>query len=286
MQTCRKYLIVNGDDFGSSEEVNEAVIQAHQRGILTSCSLMAGGAAFEGAVRLARENPNLAVGIHVTCVNGKSVLPHPEIPHLVDWDGNFPSDPACAGLKYFFCKRAKKELFRELGAQFQKFRETGLNFSHIDSHCHMHVNPSVFRAVMEIGEKFGIRRMRVPEDDYNAARPFLEPSCGRAGYALMFRLLARRMKLKMRERGFKFPSRVYGNFLTGAMTREYVLSVLDNVRDGISEMYFHPALSFDHPDQGKVQRFRELSILLDPDVRLKMEKLGITPATYSDLDRF
>ena len=70
------------------------------------------------------------------------------------------------------------------------------------------------------------------------------------------------------------------------MTREYVLSVLDNVRDGISEIYFHPALLFDDPDQGKVQRLRELSILLDPDVRLKIEKLGITPATYSDLDRF
>jgi len=139
---------------------------------------------------------------------------------------------------------------------------------------------------MEIGEKYGIRRMRVPEDDYNAARPFFETSCAKSGYAFMFRLLACRMKLKMRGRGFKFPSRVYGNFLTGAMTRDYVLSVLDNVRDGVSEIYFHPALSFDHHDQGKVQRLRELSILLDPDVRLKMEKLGINPATYSDLDRF
>lgn len=286
MQTCRKYLIVNGDDFGASEEVNEAVIQAHQRGVLTSCSLMAAGAAFDGAVRLARANPALAVGIHVTCVNGKSVLPHPEIPHLVDWDSNFSSDPARAGLKYFFCKRAKKELFKEVGAQFQKFHETGLKFSHIDSHCHMHVNPVVFGAVMVIGEKYGIRRMRVPEDDYNAARPFFEPSRGKAGYAFMFRLLACRMKWKMRGRRFKFPSPVYGNFLTGAMTREYVLSVLDHVRDGISEMYFHPALSFGHPDPGEVQRLREFSILLDPDVRLKMEKLGITPATYSDLDRF
>jgi hopanoid biosynthesis associated protein HpnK len=286
MQTNGKYLIVNGDDFGISEEVNEGVIQAHQRGILTSCSLMVTGDAFEGAVRLARQNPNLAVGIHITCVDGRSVFPHSEIPHLVDWSGHFPSDPACTGVKYFFCKRARKELFREVGAQFERFQETGLDFSHIDSHCHMHVNPVAFSAALEMGEKYGVRRMRVPEDDYNTARPFLEPSRGKAGYDLMFRILARRMKVKLRGRGFRFPSRVYGNFLSGAMTREYVLSVLDHVRTGISEIYFHPALLFDHADTGKVQHLLELSILLDPDVRSRMEKLGITPATYFDLDKF
>jgi chitin disaccharide deacetylase len=285
MQEIRKYLIVNGDDFGASEEVSRAVIQAHQRGILTSCSLMVAGDAFDGAVRVARENPTLAVGIHVTCVNGKAVLPHSEIPHLVDINGNFPSDPTLAGLKYFFCKRARKELFREVDAQFLKFSETGLRFSHIDSHCHMHVNPVVLGAVMEMGERFGIRRMRVPEDDYNAAKPFLKLS-GRAGYAAMFQILTWRMRQKMRGREFKFPSRAYGNFLSGAMTREYVLSALDYVPAGISEIYFHPALLFDTLSTDNVQRHREFSILLDQDVRLKMELLGITPATYFDLDRF
>jgi predicted glycoside hydrolase/deacetylase ChbG (UPF0249 family) len=187
-------------------------------------------------------------------------------------------------MKYFFCKRAKKELFKEVGAQFQRFYETGLEFSHIDSHCHMHVNPVVLAAGLEMGEKYGVRRMRVPEDDYSTARPFLGPRGGKAGYALMFRLLTRPMRLKLQGRGFKFPSRVYGNFLSDAMTRDYVLAVLNHIKTGFSEIYFHPAFLPGALGPGKVQRLRELAILLDPGVRLKMEELGITPATYFDLD--
>ncbi|MFZ2447806.1 MAG: hopanoid biosynthesis-associated protein HpnK [Syntrophobacteraceae bacterium] len=284
----QRYLIVNGDDFGVSEEVNEAVILAHRRGILTSCSLMPGGAAVEGAVRLARENPGLAVGIHVACVAGKSVLPHREIPHVVDRDGNFPADPALAGLKYFFCKRSRKELFREITAQFEKFCASGLRCSHIDSHCHMHVNPAVFGIVAELGEQYGIRRMRVPDDDFFAAVPFLPKPLAAAGYALVFKLLAALMRTKLRGRGFGFASRVYGNLLTGNISREYVLSALDKVPPGVSEIYFHPALL---PDPGpddpkKVQLLRELVILLDPEVRSKIDTLGILPANYLDLDRF
>src|SRR5882724_3324129 len=87
-------LIINADDFGMSEEVNEAAIRAYKEGVLTSTSLMVTAAAFEQAVRLAKENPGLAVGIHLVTVVGKSVLPHREIPTLVDEKGNFSNNPA------------------------------------------------------------------------------------------------------------------------------------------------------------------------------------------------
>lgn len=283
----RRLLIVGGDDFGASAEVNEAVILAHRRGILTSCSLMPAGAAFGDAVRLARENPELAVGIHLTCVAGKSVLPHSEIPRLVDGDGNFPSDPAYAGLKYFFCKRARKELFKEITAQFEKCCLSGVRLSHIDGHCHLHVHPVVFGAALEIGQACGIRRMRVPEDDFFAAAPYLDSPFGKAGYALVFKLLARSMKARLRERGFGFPLKVFGNFLSGAMSGEYVLALLDRTPAGVSEVYFHPArVAAPRPaDRERAQPLRELLVLLDPEVRAKMERLEIKPATYFDLDK-
>ena len=89
----------------------------------------------------------------------------------------------------------------------------------------------------------------------------------------------------MRGRGFRFPSRVYGNFLSDAMTRDYVLSVLDNVQTGVSEIYFHPALLPAQPDPAKSRASGSLRFCSIRDVRLKMEELGITPATYFDLDR-
>lgn len=276
----QRCLIINGDDFGASPEVNGAIILAHRRGILTNCSLMPGGEAFDEAVQLAKENPGLAVGIHVTCVLGRSVLPYSEIPHLVDRNGRFPDDPASAGLRYFFCKAARKELFREIAAQFEKFSTSGLKFSHIDSHCHLHVHPVIFDAVLELGRTYGIRRMRVPDDDFFAALPFLKSPLGKAGYGLVFKALTHRMKKRLRREQFAFPRRVYGNFLSGHMSSRYVLSVMEKLPVGISEMYFHPELLSDHAQQMPSQS--ELDILLDPEVLSGREKRKIKPATYFD----
>jgi chitin disaccharide deacetylase len=165
-------VIINGDDFGRSPEVNEAVIRSFRTGTLSSCSLMVTGDAFEHAVRLALENPDLAVGIHLVTVQGKAVLPYFEIPSLVDREGRFSQSPTAAGLKYYFLKKARRQLRRELTAQFQRFHATGLRLSHVDSHLHMHVHPVIFGVAVELAERYGVRRMRVPQDDFQLALRF------------------------------------------------------------------------------------------------------------------
>jgi chitin disaccharide deacetylase len=57
-----KRLIVNADDFGFTRGVSLGIIRAFKEGILTSTTMMANGDAFEHAVVLAKEHPNLAVG--------------------------------------------------------------------------------------------------------------------------------------------------------------------------------------------------------------------------------
>jgi len=280
-------LIINGDDFGSSRQVNEAVILAHRRGVLTSASLMVSGRAYEHAVALAKDNPGLAVGLHVTCADGYPVMHPSEIPHVAGNNGTFPANPALAGLRYFFGRNARRELFNEVVAQFEKFSRSGLAFSHVDSHCHLHVHPVVLDTIVEISEMYGIKRVRVPSDCFFAALPFLPSPLVPAGYALVFKLLTARMKRKLRRRGFIFPQRVYGNFLTGAMSLEYVLSLLKGLPRGDSEIYFHPALPSSplNDDTGKLQQFRELSILVNPDVRSKIDLFQIILSTYFDLDK-
>ncbi len=74
--------------------------------------------------------------------------------------------------------------------------------------------------------------------------------------------------------------------MTGKMSLEYVLSLLDSLPQGESEIYFHPALPCS-PSMRNVrqfQQFRELCILIDPRVRSKIERLGIIPSTYFDLE--
>jgi predicted glycoside hydrolase/deacetylase ChbG (UPF0249 family) len=113
-------LIVNADDFGSSREVNSAVIQAHQHGVLTSASLMVNGQAADEAVALARANPNLSIGLHLVMVDGQSTLPHKDIPHLVDEQGDFPGDPVLIGMRLVISRQARQELAQELAAQFER----------------------------------------------------------------------------------------------------------------------------------------------------------------------
>ncbi|MFM7381630.1 MAG: ChbG/HpnK family deacetylase, partial [Microcystaceae cyanobacterium] len=116
-----KQLIINGDDFGLSSSVNQAIIQAHQEGILTSTSLMVTGSAFSEAVALAKQNPRLGVGLHLTLVCGRSQLSYREIPHLVNEQGHFLNDPVQAGLRYQFSASARQELKQEIQAQLQAF---------------------------------------------------------------------------------------------------------------------------------------------------------------------
>ena len=280
-------LIINADDFGMSTEVNEAVIRAYKEGVLTSTSLMVTGAAFEQAVELAQENPGLAVGIHLVTVVGKSVLPHSDIPALVDREGNFSNNPTAAGLKYFFSRRARRELREELAAQFERFHLTGLPLSHIDGHLHLHVHPVIFNAALDLGAKYGARRMRVPVEERRLALAFDRANVlQKTIHTLLFGGLARYMKKKLRERGFTFPERVYGNLQSGRMNERYCLYALDNLRAETSEIYLHPAV---YPDDRLLnsderQSSIEFEALTSNRVKERVQQLGIKLTNYFEME--
>src|SRR5512136_795948 len=99
-----KELIVNADDFGLSSGANRGIIKAWREGILTSASRMVGGKGVAEAVDLARGNPALQVGLHLTLVQGRAVSEHQGLPSITDQQGNFPDDPVLAGMRYFFLK--------------------------------------------------------------------------------------------------------------------------------------------------------------------------------------
>ena len=283
----RRRLIVNADDFGISEEVNQAIVRAHKEGVLTSTSLMVTGDAFEDAVELAKQNPGLAVGIHLVTVMGRSALSADEIPSLVDEKRNFSSNPVKAGFKYFFSPRARQDLRKELAAQFAKFKATGLPLSHIDGHLHLHVHPVIFRAALDLGEASGVRRIRVPfEERELAARFDSSGRWARVVLSILFGSLARYMTPRLRARGFTFPTRVYGNLQSGKMNESYFLYVLDNLGAGPSEVYFHPAIyragQALSPEQRQLQT--EFEALTSPRVAERIRALGIELTNYFKLE--
>ena len=124
-------------------------MRAHREGILTSTSLMVNETACDEAVALARENPRLGVGLHLTLLCGKSALPPEKIPGLVNAQSEFSSNPVGVGMRYFFNRNLREQLRAEIHAQFQKFHTTGLPLDHVNGHLHLHLHPTVFRILME-----------------------------------------------------------------------------------------------------------------------------------------
>ncbi len=60
-----RVLIVNADDLGLSDAVNRGVARAHERGVVTSASLMVDRPASRAAAAYARAHPRLGIGLHL-----------------------------------------------------------------------------------------------------------------------------------------------------------------------------------------------------------------------------
>jgi len=268
-------LIVNADDFGRSAAINQAVIRAHREGILTSASLMVNEPACEEAVALARENPQLGVGLHLTLLSGHSALPSKRIPGLVNDEMEFTHNPAGAGLRYFFLRGLREQLRSEIHAQFQKFRATRLPLDHVNGHLHLHLHPTVFRLLMADAAQLGIERLRLTLDPF---RLNLRLASGRLLYRALhvaiFHWLAGRARPVLRERGLRHTSAVFGLLQNARVDEDYVSRLLANLPAGDSELYSHPSLD----------EFRnEFDALVSPRIREQVETLGIKLIRYQDL---
>ena len=276
-------LIVNGDDFGYSEAVNRAIVRAHREGVLTSASLMVNEAAAEDAVRLARENPGLAVGLHLVLVLGRAALPPSEIPHLIDREGRFSNSSLRAGLNYYFSPPARRELRREMRAQFDRFVASGLPFSHVDGHTHLHMHPTVFDHLVELCEEYGVKRVRVVKGELRVG---LRLDRRRLPLKLLwgtvFNLLGRRCERRLRGHGFVGPERVYGLLQSGDLNEDCLLGLLAAMDGASSEIYAHP-LAEDADAAARRENphgRRELQALTSPRVRAAIEARGFRLTTY------
>ncbi|KEF41837.1 MAG: hypothetical protein ER33_09310 [Cyanobium sp. CACIAM 14] len=236
-------MVINGDDFGYSHDVNLAIISAHQSGILTSASLMVTGEAFNEAVELARENPKLGVGLHLVVGKGRSALPVSQVPHLVDSSGQFPSAPLVVGLRYQFNRAARRELRLEIEAQLQRFKETGLTLSHVDGHLHNHVHPYVLQCLVALSRNYGIHFIRLPYEELT-----LDWSTGsRPGPSQVilwsvFRLLRIYGVRLLSAHRIGYADRVYGLLHSGRITEAYLQKLIPLITADRVELYAHPSL--------------------------------------------
>jgi hopanoid biosynthesis associated protein HpnK len=271
--------VFTADDFGDSRAVNTAVIRTHKNGTLTAASLMTGGQAFQEAADLACENRSMALGLHVVVLAGKAVLPPKEIPHLVDAQGYFRSDPLQAGIYYFFSPTARKELNQEITAQFERFAQIGLPLSHVDGHEHMHLHPAVLPLILPLAEQLNACGIRIPRDDFLLAiRHDSSRFWQKATWNFVFRLLNTWCISQLRGRSLIWTEKVFGMMQSGCMREDYVLQVLRQLDVPTTELYFHPSIGPESVPLGP--NTTDFATLLSPAIRAMLEERRIQPSSY------
>ena len=279
-----KQLIITADDFGLSGGVNRAIEQGWKNGLLTVASVMPGAPAFAEAVKISRRNPGLQVGLHLTLAQGLAVLPPAEIPELVDGGGNFSANPIRAGLRYFLDRGLYCQLKREIEAQIKKVLDAGIALTHIDGHLNMHLHPTVLRILSELMPRYGITTIRVPQERLAENLRFDgRRKLGKTLENLVFGFLADHARPELDRIGMIYASEVKGVLNSGQMTEAYVLNILDGLRDGLTEIYFHPGILPDAEISRRMPDYRhqeELAAILSPAVRERLKALQIQLQNY------
>ncbi len=262
--------MITADDFGLAKEVNEAVELAHRQGVLTAASLMVAGPAAADAVAVARRNPGLRVGLHLVLVDGAPVSAPELIPNLLDSGGRLHSGMARLGVALTLRPELRRQLRREIAAQFRAYQRTGLPLDHVNAHKHYHLHPIVAQQVLSAGRDFGVTALRVPREPH--AR-------GLAPWTALLQMRARRA-------GLLTPDAVFGLRWSGGMTADRLGEVLRGLPAGLVEIYTHPATAESFEGHAAGYRYRdELAALCDPDVVHAVRQSGRTLGGYADVPR-
>jgi hopanoid biosynthesis associated protein HpnK len=271
-----KRLIVTADDFGLHAAVNSAVARAASEGVLTAASLMVGAPAAKDAVRLARELPALAVGLHLVLADGWSVLPQRSIPALVDAEGRFGNSMVRDGVRFFALPALRRQLEAEIRAQFQAFADTGLPLDHVNAHKHFHLHPTLLEMLLRIGSEFGVPAVRLPREPAWVARRAGGAIAGPAVAGLLSPWLAI-MRRRLRSARIGHNDYVFGLSDSGAMDEARLLEILGRLPDGVTEIYLHPAAVSGAAIAASMSGYRhadELAALLSPSVRAAIAACG------------
>ena len=278
-----RYIIINADDFGRHAEINRAVEEGLVHGCLRSATVMPGGAAFAGAIDIARRHEELGLGVHFTLVDGHPILPPEEIPSLVGSEGDFLPDHTALLKRYLKGSINLEEVRRELAAQLQKVEATGIPISHVDSHQHMHTLPGIIDIVLDLAARAGIRAVRTPRTPlFAGAFSGLGQLVGRLGLSTLARLAA----CKAHRRGLLTPDNFAGIVAGEAVSEGELLHLIAHLPQGTTEVMMHPGMKNDvlQEDSGWQHDFEaELAAILSPRVGEALRKAEVEPVNFRHL---
>lgn len=238
-----KKFILNADDFGKTQDHNRAVLNGYSSGFVKSASLMANGAAFDSAVNeILPECQQLSNGIHLNITEGRSLT---RCMLLTNQNGDFNLSFIKLMLKSSN-PEYKKEIEKEFRAQIEKVLAV-TKADHIDTHCHTHGIPAIFKIVCKLAKEYNIPYVRTQYEEFYIVPKFK--------YMFHYKFLINLLKIillncfsiinkkTIKEFGLKTNNYILGVGYTGLMdanTIQYGLKTISDEDDIIVEALIHP----------------------------------------------
>ncbi|MGB6340201.1 MAG: ChbG/HpnK family deacetylase [Candidatus Aminicenantaceae bacterium] len=281
-----KKVIINADDFGLVQGVNEGIVKAHQEGVLTSATLMANMPGFDQAVEMAGANPELGVGVHLNILRGQPLSPVKKVDSLLSRELRFI--PSVANLLYRMAlKRVSfDEVEREFRTQVERVQRAGIDPSHIDSEKHIHLIRPLFRIVLKLAKEYKIHKVRFIQENCVSSRP------GQMFKSIFISLSSTSMKKKMVQEGVRSPDNFYGVCDSGRITAVRIQQALQRAKVGVTEIMVHPGFITQEmielekkigPYYINKYREKELNALLDEKLPEVIADLGIQLINFNHL---
>lgn len=249
---------------------------------------MPSGLAYEEAVKIAKKNPKLGIGIHLSLTWGMSCLPKKAIPDLVDEDRYFYPSFLGIMLKAFFLKRVRFQIKKEFEAQIKKVLNSGIRPDHLNGQVHVHFLPFIFPIVCSLSKKYKISYVRIPLEPLFALPTF--PSLIKWGFLQTIGII-----LRLQGASSKNKVVFFGVLFTSTMRKKTIKKIIHFNKNHFIEILSHPG----ELNLGKMRssysrqnieefiinknRILELSALLDRETAIAFHKKNIRLTTFRGL---
>src|SRR5262249_29408922 len=157
-------LIINADDYGLCREVNDAIEELNEAGMLGGVSVLANGAYLSQAVRYLSRSPQLSAGAHLNTVEGTPVSVSSEVEIITHRKGAFLGLPGLLRRWIRHPSATARAVETEWRAQIERLLASGIKLHHADSHQHLHAFPAAFGCAVSLCREYGITALRIPNE--------------------------------------------------------------------------------------------------------------------------
>lgn len=277
-----KNFILNADDFGLTQNHNQAVLEGYINGFLTSASLCANGEAYENAVHdILPDCSNLGIAAHLNIMEGKALT---DCNLLTDINGNFIG----SYWLLLFNRKNKKLLSQietEFRAQIEKIQKD-TKIDHLDSHVHTHAIPEIFEITCKLAKEYGINYVRTQHEELYFI-PKLKKHIT-INYPLnllkivLLQYFTKTNKKTLAKYGLKTNNYLIGVGYTGMMDSDAIEYGLKNIedKDCIAEALIHPCK---YNNDTVNSHLIEFAITQNMILKDTIDRLGFNITNYKNL---